>query len=248
MSVAFASHPRIASSMVCACTSLAAACAFAQSTAAGPGGSIGVTSDYVYRGVSQTWGKPALQADLHYQARNGWAAGVWGSTADLAETQGAAHEIDIYISRDWAIGQDWNVRLNLTHYMYPDDPRPLQYDYDELIASVGYQSRLFATVAWSPNASRYSNGVVVEDRTAISYEFAASQPLIGQLSASAGVGYYDLPSRLNADYWFWNAGLACLIGRTQLTLAYIDTDRNAKRAFGYQTAGSRWAGSLAWRF
>jgi hypothetical protein len=82
----------------------------------------------------------------------------------------------------------------------------------------------------------------------LTYELAATQPLVGPIAASAGVGYYDLPSLLHADYWFWNVGLACSLGRTQVAVAYIGSDSSAERAFGYDRAGRHWSGSVAWRF
>ena len=54
------------------------------------GGHVAVTTDYVLRGVSQTRGAPALQADLHYTTANGWYAGAWASTVDLNPGAGAA--------------------------------------------------------------------------------------------------------------------------------------------------------------
>lgn len=207
-----------------------------------------ITSDYVYRGVSQTQGEPAVQTDLHYQAGRGWAAGAWASAADVDRHESAALEVGLYLGRDWMLNRDWDARVSLTHYAYPNDARLLRYDHDELTGTLSYRSRLFATIAWSPNASRYSNGRVVQDQRAVSYELTAAQPLNSQWSASAGIGYYDLPAALQAGYWFWNVGLACVLGRTQLALSYIDTSRPATDAFGYPLAGSRWVGSLAWRF
>jgi len=214
----------------------------------GLGGSIGVTSDYVYRGVSLSAGNPAIQADLHYRTSGGWVVGTWASYADMGADDGPGSELDLYISRGWILSPDWDLRTTLTHYTYPDDPRRASYDYDELVASLGYQSRLFATVAWSPNATRYSHSGWVEDSTALSYELTAVQPLIGQLAASAGVGYYDLARELESDYWYWNVGLACSLGHAQFAVSYIDTDQNASRALGYENTGGRWAGSVTWRF
>lgn len=230
--------------VLCTC-----ALSFCLPAAAGDfGGSIGATSDYVYRGVSQTDGEPALQADLHYQARSGWAVGAWASAADPDKEEASGLEVDVYASRGWTINRNWDARLSLTHYFYPRDTRPLRYDYDEVVATLGYQSRVFATIAWSPNVSRYSNGTIVKHRAATSYELTATQPLVGRLSAAAGIGYYDLPAQLDADYWFWNAGVAYALGQAQFTLSYIDTDEAAASAFGYEVSGNRWVGSLAWSF
>src|ERR1700734_3780005 len=45
-------------------------------------GSIGGTSNYIYRGVSQTYNGAALQLGASYQSAFGWFAGAWGSNVD----------------------------------------------------------------------------------------------------------------------------------------------------------------------
>lgn len=223
----------------------------AQSDAVEPtgrmGGSIGITSDYVYRGISLSSGNPALQGDIHYRTQGGWVGGIWASRADMTSDE-AALEVDLYLGRDWPLGADWDLRTTLTHYTYPDDPRTSSYDYDELAGTLSYRSRLFATVAWSPNITRYSRYGWAHNQSAVSYELTAMQPLIHRIAASAGVGFYDMPHALDADYWFWNVGVACALGRTELTLSYIGTDADAAHAFGYDITADRWAGSVAWRF
>ncbi len=226
---------------LCACIPVAAA-------AGDFGGSIGVTSDYFYRGVSQSQGNPALQADLHYRS-GGWSAGVWSSRADMTRDEAPATEIDLYIRRDWTLGNDWDLGVALTHYTYPDDPRTYSYDYDEVIATAGYRSRLFGTIAFSPNYTGHAQGRWAFNENATSYELTAVQPVVGKLSASAGLGYYDLPASLDANYWFWNVGVACSFGRALLSVAYIDTDRPRESGHGYETVpDGQWTGSLAWRF
>jgi uncharacterized protein (TIGR02001 family) len=229
------------------CIGFAAPGAYAQSPSAF-GGNIGLTSDYVYRGISQTAESPAVQGDVHYST-NGWTLGAWASHADLERDEnGRASEIDLYVSRDWPLNDDWGLRVTASHYTYPNDPRVASYEYEELVTGVSFKSRLFATVAWTPNLTRYSNSGFVRNESALSYEIAAIQPFFEQLSGSAGIGYYDLPSTLRADYWFWNVGLAYSLGRTQIVVSYIDTDAAAAESFGYELTGSRWAGSVGWKF
>lgn len=212
------------------------------------GGSLAATTDYIYRGISQTQGKAALQADLHYRTANSWAFGAWASTLDDSRGPGASLELDLYLSRNWTMHPNWDAQVTLTHYMYPDDNRPASYDYNEVTASLIYQSRLAATVAWSPDVSRYDYGRLAQDKTAISYELSGTQALLHKLSATAGAGYYDLSELGVPGYWFWNAGLSWSAGGAQLSVSFIDTDAAAVRTFGYEQAGSRWMGTLLWRF
>ena len=44
--------------------------------------SLGATSDYVYRGISQTYGGGAVQLGANYQNPLGWFVGAWGSNVD----------------------------------------------------------------------------------------------------------------------------------------------------------------------
>jgi len=220
----------------------------AYALASGVGGSLAVTTDYVYRGISQTRGNPALQADIHYQPDADWTLGAWTSTVDPAPGGSATLELDLYASRNWVVRQDWDARLGLAHYSYLNDTRAASYDYDEITASLIYQSRLAATIAWSPNVSQFSNGWVVRHKEAASYELTATQPLFDAWSMTAGAGYYDLSALFDMGYWFWNAGLTWSAGGAQVAISYMDTDSTAVRAFGYGPAGGRWTGMLIWRF
>ena len=189
-----------------------------------------------------------MQADLHYRSSQRWVVGVWASTVNFDPRRGGSAEIDVYAGRDWTLDRDWDARIGITHYFYPDDASPLRYEYDEVSGSLSWQSRVSVTVAWSPEVTRRSESAVARNASAASYELTASQPLHGRLSAVAGIGYYDLPSVLRADYMFWNAGFNLGVGRAQLGLMYIATDHAAKRAFGNEVTTNGVSGSLSWQF
>ncbi|TLY75798.1 MAG: hypothetical protein E6K49_11725 [Gammaproteobacteria bacterium] len=50
--------------------------------AASVGGEVSVTSDYIYRGLSESAGHAAVQVDLHASSAAGTFVGAWGSTRD----------------------------------------------------------------------------------------------------------------------------------------------------------------------
>lgn len=212
------------------------------------GGSLGITTEYLSRGISQTRGAPAIQGGLHAKLPDGWIIGTWASTVDLNPGRGATYEIDLHVAKLWNLNEDWSARLGATHYLYPNDIQWRRYDYDEVSASMSYQSRIIATASWSPNTSRRSNDQFVSRRRTWAYELALLQPVTNIWSLAAGVGYYDLTDLFDRGYWYWNAGVTCALGGLQLDLSHINTDHTAVHLFGYDIAGNHWSAALTWRF
>jgi uncharacterized protein (TIGR02001 family) len=211
-------------------------------------GSLALTSDYVQQGLSQTRGGPAIQGGLRAQLDEKWAVGTWASTIDRYAGPGAKAEIDVYATRAWRLTPEWVGTLTATHYFYPNDARFARYDYDEVAASIGYRSTLFATVAWSPNYSEKSYWSVASERSAISYELSANQPLLGGWSGNVGVGYRDLSELFDEEYWYGHAGLMYSAQRLAVHLTYTYVDETARQLFGHERAAIAWSGTLIWRF
>jgi len=212
------------------------------------GGHVAGTTDYVFRGLSQTRGNPAAQADLHYQTTTGWVAGLWGSTVDLNRGSGATLELNAYAGRAWSVGGPWNAKVTAVQYVYPNDTAYLPYDYFELVASFAYEDRLALTLSWSPNTSRYSSYGIARDQQALTYELIGQWPLRGSLSATGSVGYYDLSQLFETGYFYGSAGLGGNFARFRVDLGYFVTDQEATDLFGPEVAGDRWSLTVAWRF
>jgi len=58
---------------------------------------VALVSDYIWRGQSQTWGKPALQVGTEASHTSGAYAGFWASTVSSQWVPGAQAETDWYI-------------------------------------------------------------------------------------------------------------------------------------------------------
>jgi uncharacterized protein (TIGR02001 family) len=244
------SNRRSASGVVvlCACGTLLAPCANAQDVW---GGLLAVTSDYRVRGISQSRGEPAVQGGLHTRFNPGWFVGVWASTMDRSAGSSASSEVDAYVGFGWSFAPEWNAKLSLTHYWYPNDPANADYDYDELSASLAYRGQLIATVSWSPNTTYFGYGNErwqAAEGASSSYELIGLHPLTPSISLTAGVGYNDLRRMFGAGYWYWNAGLSCAMGPVQLDLTRIDSDAMAQELFGSTLTEAGWSAAISWRF
>lgn len=80
---------------------------------------VGLYSDYRFRGISQTFAKPAIQGGFDYSHASGWYAGNWNSNINEGAGFPAGNlEMDFYggWKKSW---DDWGLDLGAIHYYYP---------------------------------------------------------------------------------------------------------------------------------
>lgn len=226
------------------------------------GGDLALTADSVYRGVSQTCGHPAAQADLHVrdQGVSDWAAfaGVWGSAGLGGSACGSAKELDLYAGYNLALNADLGAAFTYTRYAFPGggygNPHlsGQRYDYDQLGTSWDIMDRLYLTLAWTPDATRYERYEgsfrTAQDRSAFAYGAQWRQPLLSWLSAVAGAGYDQMADPFGTGYAFWSLGLTHAAGPFEIDVAYFHTAERARRLFGAESAGGRVSATVLWRF
>ncbi|MDD3055102.1 MAG: TorF family putative porin [Aliarcobacter sp.] len=95
-------------------------------------GNVGATSNYIWRGMTQTKDKSSVNggADLKY---NGFYAGTWASNVDFGTE--ANFELDAYIGYSNIIN-DFSYDFSYTKIMYPDSHD--ESDFDEAKLTLGY--------------------------------------------------------------------------------------------------------------
>jgi uncharacterized protein (TIGR02001 family) len=216
--------------------------------AQGWGGSVGLVSDYVYRGLSLSANDPAGQADLHYRAASGWYAGLWASSVRRLNFYSTSAEFDPYVGWQWRPGGRWSAGLAAVHHDYPWDNPGRHYNYEELSATAGYADRAFLTVSFSPDASVETRYRFVAGRAVPAYDLALRQPLPRGLTLEAGIGYRDLRWAVDSGYAYGNAGLGWDWRALHLDLSWIGTNGQARRLFYEDMAVRRLVGSVQWHF
>lgn len=83
---------------------------------------VAVVSDYRFRGISQTFRRPALQGGADYVHGTGFYVGAWGSTIDrdfLADANGI--EVDLYGGYKFPLGAGWTGDVGVLQYLYPGE-------------------------------------------------------------------------------------------------------------------------------
>ena len=76
---------------------------------------IGLGSDYFWRGVSQNSGNPALSAGTEI-SQGGFYVGVWGSQVDFGDD--ASYEYDLYGGYGVSLTEEISVGVGMVRYMY----------------------------------------------------------------------------------------------------------------------------------
>lgn len=216
--------------------------------AATVGGSVGVSSDQVFRGLSQTGGNWAMQGDLHVSGAAGWFVGTWASAADKESGYYGSTEINPYAGYYRPLANDWSLRGTYVRYLYPSGRRYLDYDYDEVSASLIYADRISLSVGWSPNFTQNSLLGAAEDRRSLAYEFTSRQPLWRSLSLSASAGFYDLSDLYDDTYWAWSGGLGWRYRGLDFSLAWMGVDGAGRKLFGARVAQGKVVFGAHWRF
>lgn len=82
-------------------------------------GNVSFNSDYVWRGLTQTFGGPALQFGADWKHRSGLYAGFWASNVSEKWVPGANLETDYYAGYKTEIASGLFLDLNLLYVYYP---------------------------------------------------------------------------------------------------------------------------------
>lgn len=168
-------------------------------------GNLGLTSDYRFRGVSQTQNAPAVQGGIDYNHKSGFYVGNWNSSvSSQLYTNGAGIESDLYAGfKGKFLGFDLDV--GSMNYFYPraTNGTSTNFDTNELYAAVGKGP---VTAKVSHSLSNYFG--TANSKNSNYYQVDVRQPVVGKLDAVAHVGRTDVNNSSQLNYTDWNVGVA----------------------------------------
>jgi uncharacterized protein (TIGR02001 family) len=188
--------------------------------------SVAGTTDYTFRGVSQTDGGPAIQGSFGWskdfqagQQTIGLYAGAWGSNIEFNDGDHGHIEIDYSGGITTTVA---GVKLDAfgIYYNYPNAASSLNYDYIEAGFGAGYDFGIASVTGqfyWSPD---FFGGI----GDAYYYSGNVSVPLPFKLTAAAHIGYSAFDRSASNDYTDWSISITRNILGFDLSVAYVDTD------------------------
>ena len=177
---------------------------------------LAVTSDYVFRGISQTDLDPALQGGLDYSfGDTGLYVGAWASNVDFADSDGPDVELDYYIGWNHDLSDTLNLDLQVVRYSYMGEQDAYgNIDYNEVIGALAYDEMLTFTVA-------YANDYANEGFSSLYYNLGGSWDVGNDFALNAGVGRTNFSDDVGS-YTDWNLGVSRQFGPVNVALNYYD--------------------------
>ena len=195
---------------------------------------VGVVSDYVFRGFSQTGEDPAIQGGVDLTS-GAFYAGAWASNVDFGDDTDA--EIDVYGGYRTEAG-GFALDFGVIGYLYAGEPDGAGYNYAEFKAAASRAAgpaTFGAAVYYSPDFFG------VDDEATYAEVNAAFSPA-DKWTISGAVGKQWL--NVTDDYTTWNAGVGyALTDKIGVDVRYYDTDVD-----GVQGAEDRVVGAIKLAF
>ena len=199
---------------------------------------VAITTDYRFRGISQTSEDPALQGGFDYSyTPAGFYAGVWASNLDFGvpDPDQATLEVDFYggFAGELPNGIGWDI--GGLYYYYPGSntgPGAADYDYFEAYGSLSYDFGSFNVgggVNYSPDYF-FESG----DATYVYGDVGVPLPVGGlNLAGHVGHQWIDDNSQFGTpDYTDWIIGVSKDISMFTFDVSYVDTDLSDSDCFG----------------
>lgn len=183
-------------------------------------GNVALTTDYIYRGISQTDSGPAIQGGFDLEHDSGFYAGIWASNLDFGDD--ADIEIDYYLGFGGEFSNKLGYDLGYIYYSYPDSSAADtgNYDFDEIYASLSYDFGLAAV----SGGLAYSDDFFGGTGDSLYASLDVDVPLPNDFALGLHYGSQDIDN--GTDYDDWKIGLSKSLGGFDFGLDYTDTDLN----------------------
>lgn len=215
---------------------------------------VGIYSQYIFRGLTQTNEDPALQGGFDYSHASGLYAGVWASNISWLRDNGSykgggSGEFDFYAGfKNTIPSTDITYDLGVLQYWYPGSTNTglVKGDTTELYAALGWK---WVTAKYSYVVSDKAFGVRDADGTYY-FDLSAAVPL-GETGLTAGAHYgwqeFDGKDKAIApadndkvySYEDWRVSLAYDLSKassslagTEIGIMYTDTSSASKAGYG----------------
>jgi uncharacterized protein (TIGR02001 family) len=198
-------------------------------------GNVSLTTDYLYRGITQTDHRGAIQGGFDYVNPNGFYAGTWGSNISWLGAPGSSLELDTYAGYSAGFATDFTYDVGFLRYNYAGEyaPGTVSANTNEIYGSIGWK---MLTLKYSRSTG---NLFGFADSSGSGYlDLSASYTLEGPgIDLGAHYGKQTISGAVNAglDYSDYNISASKDFSGYGVALTYSST--NVDKALWGDSAG-----------
>ncbi|HJT62203.1 MAG TPA: TorF family putative porin [Burkholderiales bacterium] len=180
-------------------------------------GNMSLVSEYRFRGIDQTFGKPALQGGFDYAHSSGAYLGNWNSNVNPgAGFNGANLEMDFYGGWKKSFG-DFGADLGLIYYAYPGSTPKVD------------NTEIYLGGSWKSLSVKYYHAIddyfsVPDSKNSYYLDFGFTHDFGGGFGLVAHYGIFEFKNVADGDYNDWKLGVTYDLRGWVLGAAYVDTD------------------------
>jgi uncharacterized protein (TIGR02001 family) len=194
-------------------------------------GSVGLVTDYRFRGVSLSGGDPAIQGGVTLTHESGFYVGTWASSIDDGGTDIYGDmELDIFGGWSGSVAEGIGIDIGLLYYAYPTNAAGVDAEYFEPYATLSgtlgpVQAKLGVAYAWEQDS------LGGNDNLYLFTKLSAGIPNT-PITLNAGLGYTDgalapplLAGTADDTGFDWTVGAsATVLGNVTLGVAYTGVE------------------------
>lgn len=191
---------------------------------------ISLTSDYRFRGISQSNESSALQGGFDVAFEPGFYVGIWGSSVDFDSNEGfdGSLELDYYAGWSMETASAVGLDLGYIYYDYPGD-EGAEGDYQELYAKVSYKDVTLGI--------NYSDDYYASSDELLYYYADYSLSLNEIWSLDIHLGYSELQrgggflATAEDSYMDYSLAVTASLMEVDWTVAYVGSDLEQEEVF-----------------
>jgi uncharacterized protein (TIGR02001 family) len=175
---------------------------------------LGVVSDYVYRGISQSGEDPAVQASIKFRPAKNWF--VRGFVSEVESPYNGNLEFEFGGGYQVQLDNNFNLKIEGIYNIFTDEETG-DSDYAEANVVLDYKKLFQATLGHT--FDYYGTG---DAATYVEGRFQL--PLHDVIKTAAYVGYYSLDGNAGESYSLFGFDAWTHIGNIKFKVSFTDTD------------------------
>ncbi|MEO1642377.1 MAG: TorF family putative porin [Pseudomonadota bacterium] len=177
---------------------------------------VGIATEYVWRGVTQSDESPSIWAGLDY-ANEYFYLGTWAATTDFGPASDATFELDLYGGFSDTLASGLTYDVGVIGYFYPTEGEGEDLNFFEVYGGLGVNP----SDSFDLGAYAYYD----PDNENVYFEGTAGYGITESVSVDLSVGSYSFDE--GDDYLNWSVGATYSAGGLDFDLRYWDTDIEA---------------------